>query len=120
LKDQDSSYYQIVCRFGVLNRIITNNGFQFTSRVFQDYCEDLGVQICYASIAHPESIGQVERANAEILRGLKTHTYDCLKKHGAKWIDEHPCALWANWTSSSQTPEIAMVSPRVQAYDEAT
>jgi hypothetical protein len=98
--------------------------------VFQEYCEDLGVQICYAPVAHPESNGQVERANTEILRGLKTHTYDCLKKHGDKWIDELSCALWANQTSSSratgETPfflvygakavipsEITMVSPRV-------
>jgi transposase InsO family protein len=74
----------IVCMFRVPNRIITDNGSQFTSRVFQECCEDLGVQICYASVAHPESNEQVERANAEILRGLKTRTYDCLKKHGAK------------------------------------
>jgi hypothetical protein len=92
----------IICRFGVLNRIITENGSQFTSRVFQEYYEDLSVQICYASVVHLESNGQVERANAEILRGLKTHTYDCLKKHGAKWIDELPCALWANRTTSSR------------------
>jgi hypothetical protein len=105
--------------------------------VFQEYCEDLDVQICYASIARLESNGQVERANAEILRGLKTHTYDCLKKHGAKWIDGLPCALWANQTSSSRAtgetpfflmygaevvipPEVTMVSQRVQAYDKAT
>jgi hypothetical protein len=60
-----------------------------------------------------------------------------LKKHGAKWIDELLCTLWANRTSSSQatgeTPfflvygaeaiipqEIIMVSPRVQTYDEVT
>jgi hypothetical protein len=30
----------------------------------------------------------VERANAEILRGLKARTYDCLKKHGANWVNE--------------------------------
>jgi hypothetical protein len=69
--------------------------------------------------------------------GLKTRTYNCLKKHGAKWIDELLCALWANWTSSSREtvempfflvygaevvipPEVTMVSPRVQAYHEAT
>jgi hypothetical protein len=45
---------------------------------------------------------QVERANAEILNGLKTCTYDGLKKHGNKWIDELPCALWGNRTSPSQ------------------
>jgi transposase InsO family protein len=45
----------IICRFGVPNRIITDNGSQFTSGAFQRYCEDLGIQICYASPAHPES-----------------------------------------------------------------
>jgi hypothetical protein len=81
----------IVCRFGVQNRIITDYGSQFTSRVFQEYWKDLDIEICYASVALLESNGQIERANAEILRGLKTGTYDCLKKHGAKWIDELLC-----------------------------
>jgi hypothetical protein len=93
--------------------------------------------ICYASFAHPKSNGQVQRANAEILRGLKMRTYDYMKKRGTKWIDELPCALWANRPSSSratgETPfflvygaeavilqEVTMVSPHVQAYDEAT
>jgi ribonuclease HI len=31
----------IVCRFGVPNRIITDNGTQFTSRIFQEYCEGI-------------------------------------------------------------------------------
>jgi transposase InsO family protein len=91
----------IICRFGVPNRIITDNESQFTSGAFQGYCEDLGMWICYASPAHPESNGQVERANAEILKGLKTCTYDGLKKHGKKWIDELSCALWGNRTSPS-------------------
>jgi hypothetical protein len=43
----------IVCRFRVPNRIFTSNGSHFTSRVFQEYCKDLDVQICYTSIAHP-------------------------------------------------------------------
>jgi hypothetical protein len=92
----------IVYRFGVPNRIITDSGSQFTSRVFQEYYEDLGVQTCYASVAHPERNGQVEIANVEILRGLKTRTYDRLKNHGTKWIDELPYTLWANRTSSSR------------------
>jgi transposase InsO family protein len=92
----------IVCRFEVLNRIIIDNGSQFTSNTFQGYCEDLGIKICYVSVAHPERNGQVERANVEILKGLKTRTYDGLKKHGKKWIDELPCGLWGNWTSPNR------------------
>jgi transposase InsO family protein len=63
----------IICRFDVPNRINTDNGSQFTSSAFEGYCEDLGIQICYASVAHLESNRQVERANAEIPKGIKTH-----------------------------------------------
>jgi hypothetical protein len=63
-------------------------------------------------------------------------TYDGLKKHGQRWIDELLCTLWGNRTSPSQatgeTPffmvygvevilplEGTMGSLRVQAYNEA-
>jgi transposase InsO family protein len=45
----------IIHVFGVPNRIITDNGSQFTSGAFQGCCKDLAFQICYASPAHPES-----------------------------------------------------------------
>jgi hypothetical protein len=48
------------------------------------------------------SNGQAERANTKILRGLKTRTYDCLKKHGANWVNELPSVLWGNRTTPSQ------------------
>jgi hypothetical protein len=126
----------IVCRFGVPSRIITDNGTQFTSRIFQEYCEDIGTQLCFAFVAHPRSNDQVKRANAEILRGLKTRTYDCLRKYGANWVNEIPSVLWGNRTTPSRAteeipfflvygaeaylpPEIIMGSPRVQAFDES-
>ena len=126
----------IVCRFGVPNHIIADNETQFKSRLFQEYCEDIGIQLCFASVAHPGSNGQVVRANAEILRGLKTHTYNCLKKHGGKWVDELLFVLWGNRTTPSRPtgetpfflvygageslpPEIHLGSPRVQAFDES-
>ena len=62
--------------FGVPNRIITDLGAQFTSGVFRAYCAEVGTRVCYASVAHPRSNGQVERANAEVLRSLKTKTFD--------------------------------------------
>jgi hypothetical protein len=77
----------IVCRFGVPNRIITNNGSQFTSRVFQEYWKDLGIQR-----AMDKSIVPMLKYS----RVSRCVTYDCLKKHGAKWIDELPCTLWGN------------------------
>jgi transposase InsO family protein len=89
----------ITYRFGVPSRIITDNGTQFKSRLFQEYCKGIDTQLCFASVAHPKSTGQAERANTEILRGLKTRTYDCLKKHGANWVNELPSVLWGNQTT---------------------
>jgi transposase InsO family protein len=91
----------IVCRFGVPNRIITDNGTQFKSQHFQEYCEDISIQLCFASVAHPRSNGQAERANAEILRGLKIRTYNDVGKRGAKWVDQLPSVLWGNRTTPS-------------------
>ena len=83
----------IMSRFGVPNRIITDLGSQFTSGAFRIYCEAMGTKICYASVAHPRSNGLVERANSEVLRGLKTKTFDRFKDGGRKWIYELPTVL---------------------------
>jgi hypothetical protein len=126
----------IVCRFGVPSRIITDNGTQFKSRLFQEYCEGISIQLCFASVAPPRSNCQAERANTEILRGLKTCTYDCLKKHGANWVNELLSVLWGNRTTPSratgETPfflvygaeaclpsEILMGSSQVRSFDES-
>jgi transposase InsO family protein len=125
----------IVCRFGVPKRVITDNGTQFTSQYFQEYYEDIGIQLCFALVAHPRSNGQVERANAKILRGLKIRTYYDLEKHGAKWADHLPSVLWGNRTTPSRAigetpfflvyraeaclpPKITMGYLRVQPFDE--
>src|SRR6187399_1167214 len=98
----------LVCRFGVPNRIITDNGTQFTSRTFMQYTQDLGSKVCFASVAHPRSNGQAERVNAEVLRGLRTKTFDRLHKSGRCWIDEFPVVLWSIRMmpnrATSQTP----------------
>jgi transposase InsO family protein len=60
----------MVVRFGVPNWIITDNGTQFTSNHFGDYCEDMNIRLCFGSVTHPCSNGQAEQANIEILKGL--------------------------------------------------
>ena len=99
------------------------------------YIQDVGRKVCFASVAHPRSNGQAERANAEVLRGLKTRTFDRLHKCGRNWIEELPGVLWSIRTTpnraTGQTPfalvygaeavlptELIYGSPRVLAYDE--
>ena len=127
----------IVSRFGVPNRIITDNSSQFTSNLFKTYCANLGTQICYASVAHPRSNGQAERANAEVLRGLKTRTFKKkLEACGQGWYDELQSVLWSIRTTATkptgETPfflvygaeavlphKVRHRSARVLAFDEA-
>ena len=85
----------LVCHFGVPNRVITDNGTQFTSRTFMQYVHALGCKISFASVAHARSNGQAERANTEVLRGLKMRTFDTLQKHSRRWIDELSIVLWS-------------------------
>ena len=90
------------CRFGVPSRDITDNGMQFMSHTFMQYIQDLGGKVCFASMAHPRSNGQAERANAEVLCGLRTKTFDRLHKCGRHLIDELPAVLWSIRTTPNR------------------
>ena len=74
-------------RFGMPDRIITDLGSPFTAIEFRSWAADCGISIDYASVAHPQANGQVERANGLILAGLKPRLYEDLKDYGSKWID---------------------------------
>jgi hypothetical protein len=52
----------LVVRFGIPHSIIMDNGTNFTHGELKDYCHDLGIRLDLASVSHPQSNGQVERA----------------------------------------------------------
>nr|CAH66280.1 OSIGBa0116O04.2 [Oryza sativa] len=95
-------FINTVHRFGVPNRIITVNDTQFTGGVFKDFCEDFGIKICYASVAHPMSNGQVERANVMVLQGIKARVFDRLHPYAGKWVEQLPSVLWSLCTTTSR------------------
>jgi len=88
-------------------------------------------------VAHPRSNGQAERANAEVLRGLKTRTFKKkLEACSRGWHDELQPVLWSIRTTATkptgETPfflvygaeavlphEVKHRSARVLAFDEA-
>jgi len=84
----------IIFWFGIPNNIITDLGSNFTSSEFFDFCEDKGILINYALVAHPRANGQVERANGMILEAhKKIFAHD--EKHAGKWIKELPYVFWS-------------------------
>jgi transposase InsO family protein len=78
-------FTDIVYRFGVPNSIITDNGSQFTGRKSLEFCDKFHIRVDWAAVAHPQTNGQVERANDMILQGLKPRIFDKLKS-GRKWL----------------------------------
>jgi transposase InsO family protein len=127
----------IVFPFGVPHSIITDNGTNFTSKEFKDYCEGLGIKLKFASVAHPKTNGQVENANGLICNGIKKRLLAPLEKAKHAWVDELPSMLWSLRTTpnaaTQETPfflvhgaevvlpvEITHEAPRIAAYDEAT
>ena len=89
----------LLVRFGSSNRIIMENGTQFASSAFRDYCEEIKTKVCYAFVAHPQNNEHVERANWMILQGIKIRVFDRLKSYSRRWVDELP-TVWPKPLSS--------------------
>jgi hypothetical protein len=53
-------------------------------------------------VTHPQTNGQVERANDMILQGLKPRIFDWLNKSGRKWLQELSAVVWSPWTTPSR------------------
>jgi hypothetical protein len=84
---------ELVHRYGLPNRIITDLGSNFNNHQFWEYCENSGIGVRYVSVAHPWANGQVERANGMVLDALKMRLHDAANSKGGKWIKELPNAL---------------------------
>jgi transposase InsO family protein len=95
-------FTDIVHHFGVPNSIITDNGSQFTGRKFLEFCDKFHICVDWAAVAHPQTNGQVERANGMILQGLKPRIFDQLNKSDRKWLQELPVVVWSLRTTPSR------------------
>jgi transposase InsO family protein len=54
---------QILCRFGIPSAILSDNELQFCFQEFQQWCSSKRIKNQYATMAHPQSNGQVEVTN---------------------------------------------------------
>ncbi|XP_027151870.1 uncharacterized protein LOC113751923 [Coffea eugenioides] len=53
----------IVCRFGLSQIIIFDNGKQFVDNPFKAWCGELGIKQHFTSVEHPQTNGQAENFN---------------------------------------------------------
>jgi len=96
----------IVCRFGIPKRLVSDNGTQFASQQLGKLCTKLGVKQVFASVEHPQTNGQVESANRVLLRGLKRR----LDKAKRTWAEEVPRIVWAYHTTPQSTTRETLFS----------
>ena len=62
----------IIYRFGIPRMIISDNGRQFDSQGFRDFCSGLGIKNQFSSPGHPQANGQAEMTNQTLLKIIKT------------------------------------------------
>ena len=61
----------IVTRFGVPESLVSDDGLQFDSRAFHEFCGSLSITNRYSTPAYPQSNDQVEATNKAIVNRLK-------------------------------------------------
>ena len=74
----------VITRFGVSQEIVTDNGPQFTSHNFKEFCKDLGIKLTFATPRHPQSNEQAESKNRTMVNMLKKR----LEGSHGKWAEE--------------------------------
>ncbi|RVW55178.1 Uncharacterized protein K02A2.6 [Vitis vinifera] len=74
IKDKDVTKFvwkNIVCRYGIPQIIIADNGPQFDSIAFRNFCSELNIRNSYSTPRYPQSNGQAEATNKTLVNALK-------------------------------------------------
>nr|CAN71500.1 hypothetical protein VITISV_007955 [Vitis vinifera] len=87
IKDKDVTKFvwkNIVCRFGISHTIIADNGPQFDSIAFRNFCSELNIRNSYSTPRYPQSNGQAKATNKTLITALKKR----LEQAKEKWVEE--------------------------------
>ena len=98
IKDVDAQKFiwkNIITRFGTPHTLISDNGLQFDSKNFREYCYEFGITNWYSTPAYLQENGQVEAVNKVIVSGLKKR----LDEAKGRWVEELPHVLWTYRTT---------------------
>ena len=61
----------VICRFGVPKEIVIDNGLQFISFEFQDFCKEWNIKLNFSTTRYSQSKRQAESSNKTIMATLK-------------------------------------------------
>jgi hypothetical protein len=96
-------FNEMIVRYGVPHNIITDNGTNFAKGVFAEFCSQKGIRLDLASVAHPQSNGQVEKANGLILASIRPRLVEPLERSAGCWVKELPSVLWSLHTTPNHS-----------------
>ena len=91
-------WQSVITRFGIPMGIVMDLGVQFECGSIKSFLSPYGIKFAYSLVCHPQSNGQAEAANKQILNDLKKRLDD-LK--GA-WVDMVSAVLWSNRTTEKE------------------
>ena len=106
IKDRDVTQFiwkNIICRFGIPKSIVSDNGPQFDSWVYRNFCQELKIKNLYSTSCYPQSNGLAEALSKTLLTALKKR----LDSAKGKWVDELPGVLWAYRTTARKPTGIS-------------
>jgi hypothetical protein len=100
---------RIVCLHGVLKKIVSNKGTQFTSKFWERLHETLDTQLRFCSTYHPQTDGQIERVNQILEDMLRV----CALQYGRSWDKS---LLYAEFSYNNSYQESLKMAPFEMVY----
>ena len=87
IKERDVTQFirkNIVCRLGIPRSVVSDNGPQFYSLVYRNFCQELKIKNLYSTPCYPQS--NAEASNKTLLTTLKKQ----LDSAKGKWVENSP------------------------------
>ena len=110
--------YELFARFGIVDLIVTDNGSQFTSKDFNDFCKIYQIKHVTTVPFHLRSNGQAERIIDTLKRALKKASAMPTKRALQQFLQVYRISPNMK-TPASQSPNEVMFARRIWlVYDK--
>lgn len=90
-KVQKFTWKNIICRYGLPQAIVMDNGRQFTEKDYGEFLKQLDIKHLTSLIGHPQTNRQAKVVNMVILTELCKRLSKVAK---GLWVDKLPRVLW--------------------------